>query len=43
MAELGCRAGRAAVDAAVDHDAAADAGADGQHHEMAGDEGAVVA
>ena len=42
MPELRCRAGRAAVDAAVDHDAAADAGPDGQHHEMARDEGAVV-
>ena len=42
MPELRCRAGRAPVDAAVDHDAAADAGPDGQHHEMAGDEGAVV-
>jgi hypothetical protein len=40
--ELGGRPGRAAVDAPVDHDAAADARPDSEHHEMAGDEGAIV-
>ena len=42
VAELGRGAGGAAVDAPVDDDAAADAGADGDHHERAGDEVEVV-
>ena len=42
VADLAGRAGRAAVGAPVDHDAAADAGADGDHHEAADVEAAVL-
>ena len=38
VAQLGRGAGRPAEDAPVDHDAAADAGADREHHEVAGGE-----
>ena len=42
VAELGGGAGRAAHDAPADDDAAADAGADREHHEVARDEPPVV-
>jgi hypothetical protein len=42
VAQLRGRARRAAVDPAVDDDAAADPGADREHHEVAGERGPVV-
>jgi len=41
--ELGGGTGRAAIRAPADHDPAADAGSDREHHELARDERAVVA